>query len=82
MNATNCDDPHLNPTNQAKDAVSPTNWRKKIQIAEHYACDVRTITNLMRRRILPFVKIGRIVRFDVQACDEAMRKYQRRTVAV
>jgi hypothetical protein len=70
------------PHQEASPEARQTVWKKKDDIASYYACDIRTITNLMRRRILPFVKIGRIVRFDVQACDEAMRKYQRRTVAV
>jgi len=54
-------------------ASEPTGpWRLKKEIADHYRCDLRTITNLMRRRILPFVKIGRIVRFNVEECDRAM----------
>ena len=34
----------------------------------------------MRRRILPFVKIGRIVRFNIEECDRAMNKYKRPSV--
>lgn len=52
-------------------------WRLKQEIADYYRCDLRTITNLMRRRILPFVKIGRIVRFNIKECDRAMNKYKR-----
>ena len=55
-------------------------WRRKEEIADYYRCDIRTITNLMRRRILPFVKIGRLVRFNVTECDLAMSKYQRASV--
>jgi hypothetical protein len=58
-----------------------TLWRSKHQIAEHYGCDIRTITNLMRRRVLPYVKIGRFVRFDVGECDQAMEKYKRRSAS-
>lgn len=47
-------------------------WRQKNEIADYYRCNVRTITNLMQRRILPFVKIGRLVRFIVTECDLAM----------
>jgi hypothetical protein len=35
----------------------------------------------MRRRVLPYVKVGRIVRFDLEACDRAMRAFQIRSVA-
>lgn len=31
----------------------------------------------MRRRILPFVKIGRLIRFNVAKCGPAMSKYKR-----
>jgi hypothetical protein len=54
-------------------------WRKKSEIAEYYNCDIRTITNFMRRHILPYVKIGRFVRFNIHECDEAMAKHQRRS---
>ena len=59
--------------------MATTEWRTKEEMAQYYRCNVRTVTNLMRRRILPFVKIGRIVRFDLAACDSAMRRYQRRS---
>jgi hypothetical protein len=54
-------------------------WRLKAEVADHFRCDVRTITNLMSRRVLPFVKIGRFVRFDLTECDLAMKKYERRS---
>jgi len=59
------------------EAGSP--WRTKAQMAEHYRCHVKTITNLMRRRILPFLKIRRLVRLNVVECDRAMEKYTRRS---
>lgn len=48
-------------------------------MAEYYACDIKTISNWMRRRILPFVKVRRLVRFDVTECDRALQKYKRRS---
>ncbi len=70
-----------NDTQSATTAQQPaTPWKKKDEVALYYRCDIRTITNLMSRRILPFVKIGGLVRFDLAACDEAMRKYQRNSV--
>jgi len=59
----------------------PSPWRNKRQIAEHYGWDIRTITNFMRRQILPYVKLGRLVRFDVGECDQAMEKYKRRSAS-
>lgn len=69
-------DNQLTPT---PNPLSASPWRKKSEIAEYYQCNIRTVTNLMRRRILPFVKIGRFVRFHVEDCDEAMQKYQRKS---
>jgi excisionase family DNA binding protein len=54
-------------------------WKIKAEMAEYYRCDIRTITNLMRRRVLPFVKIGRLVRFNPAECDEAMQKFKRKS---
>lgn len=53
-----------------------TEWANKAEIAQHFKCSARHINKLMRRRILPFVKIGRFVRFDIAACDQAMKNYQ------
>ena len=47
-------------------------WRTKAEIAGHYQIGVRTVTKLMRRRILPYGKLRNLVRFDVAACDRAM----------
>jgi excisionase family DNA binding protein len=57
------------------DGVGKT-WKTKREIACHFECNVRTITKLMKQRILPFVKIGRLVRFDVAECDLALEKYK------
>jgi excisionase family DNA binding protein len=55
-------------------------WKTKTEIAGHFQCHVRTVTKLMKRRILPFVKIGRLVRFDVAECDRAMERYRSKTI--
>jgi hypothetical protein len=41
------------------------NWRTKQQTADHFTCSCRSVGNLMRRRTLPFVKLGNLVRFDL-----------------
>ncbi|HZR17849.1 MAG TPA: hypothetical protein VFE51_11025 [Verrucomicrobiae bacterium] len=57
-------------------------WLNKAEIADHYKCSERHINKLMERRVLPFLKMGRFVRFDRKTCDEAMRRYETRTVLV
>lgn len=65
------------PESELTIPIPSSPWRRKEELADYYRCNVRTITNLMRRRILPFVKIGRLVRFNIAECDLAMSKYRR-----
>src|ERR1051326_1919742 len=58
-----------------------SDWVTKAQLASHLACDKRTIGNLMRRRILPFVKIRGLLRFDLAECEAAFRRYRSQTDA-
>jgi hypothetical protein len=55
-------------------------WKTKIQIAVHCRISERTITNLMRQRILPFVKLGRLVRFDLDECDCALDQFRIKSI--
>ena len=53
------------------------NWKTETEIAEHFGIAKRSVRNLRKRRILPVTIIGRIVRYDLAACEEAWRKFQR-----
>ncbi len=55
-------------------------WKTKREIAAHLKCSVRTITTMMRQRILPYVKQGRFVRFDTADCDRAMQRLRSSTL--
>jgi excisionase family DNA binding protein len=55
-------------------------WLTKAEIADHIGVSKRSVTKLMRRRVLPYVKVGRIVRFDLEACDRAMMGFQVRSI--
>lgn len=55
-------------------------WLTKSEVAAHFNCDIRTIGNLMRRKVLPFVRIRRLLRFDLVDCEEAMRQYRVATI--
>jgi excisionase family DNA binding protein len=55
-------------------------WRTREQIAEHFSVSVRTVANLQRRRVLPFCKVGRLVRFNLDDCEKALLKFQVRSV--
>ena len=56
------------------------NWKTKRAIALHFNCSVRTITKLMKRKILPYVKTGSLLRFDTEECDRAMEKFKSKSV--
>ncbi len=43
-------------------------------LAERYGVSPRTITNWMNAGLLVFIKIRRVVRFDIPACDAALRQ--------
>jgi hypothetical protein len=56
-------------------------WTDRRGIAGHFKVSERTVSNLMRRRVLPVTKIGRIVRFNVAACEAALKAFELRSVA-
>ena len=60
----------------------PANSRftNKLGVAQRYATSIRTVDNWMRRRILPYVKVGRVVRFDVERCDRALAAFESKSV--
>ena len=68
------------PTSKGKNTMPEeqvqNRWLTKADLALHYSISLRTVTNLMRRRVLPYVKIGQVVRFDTLACEQAMRKFE------
>lgn len=67
---------HKNMIINNTDKTEGVNWVGKAELAAHLKCSPRHINNLMRRRILPYIKAGRFVRFDLADCDRAMRKLQ------
>ena len=62
-------------SNMSEEAVD-YKWCSKQEIALHFGIGLRTVTDWMKRRILPFVKVGHVVRFHVPDCEVAVRKYQ------
>ena len=71
----------MKTTSQTTDATSTApqvleSWVTKNTVALHLGIGVRTVNTWMKRRILPYLKVGRIVRFNLIACDAATQKYQ------
>ena len=55
-------------------------WLNALEMANHLGVSRRQVSNLMRRRVLPYVKIGRVVRFDLEACEQALRHFEIQSV--
>jgi hypothetical protein len=55
-------------------------WVTRQQIAQHFGFSVRTVANLQRRRVFPFIKIGRLVRFDQKKCEQALIKFENQSI--
>lgn len=58
------------------------NMVKKSELCDRYGVSRRTIENWMNSGILPFFKPSYgIVRFDLEACDRALGRFERNTAA-
>ncbi len=60
---------------KARFSLSDEKWTNRAGICERYRFCDRTLSNLMRDKVIPYVKIGKLVLFDVDACDQALREY-------
>ena len=49
-------------------------WVGKKQAAEHFNVSPRTFYSWMKIGVIPYVRIGRSVRFKLSAVDEAMKR--------
>jgi hypothetical protein len=56
-------------------------WKTREAIAAHFGLSLRYVADLQRRRILPYVKIGRMVRFDVRECERALKRFEVKGIA-
>ncbi len=55
-------------------------WVTREKIAQHFDFSVRTVANLQKRRVLPFVKVGRLVRFNLIKCEQALIKFETKSI--
>ena len=49
---------------------------KRKQIADYIGVSERTISNMMRKRLIPVIKFGKSVRFDPKRVRQALEKYE------
>ena len=53
----------------------------KLGISGRYGVSLRTVDNWMQERRIPYLKCGRLVRFNVSRCDAALSRFEIREVA-
>lgn len=56
--------------------TSNDKWCSKREVALHFGIGIRTVTDWMGRKLLPYVKVGHVVRFHLPDCELAVKKYQ------
>jgi len=54
---------------------APTSLHDKKQIARHCNVSERCIDNWLRDRLIPYRKIGKLVRFDIDEVNDALRRF-------
>lgn len=47
----------------------------KPTIARHYTVSTRTVDNWIKQRLVPYTKIGGVVRFRISEVDEALGRF-------
>ena len=50
-------------------------FAKKLELAKRYAVGVRTIEKWMQAGLLVYIRVRRVVRFDVAACDKSLLEH-------
>ena len=68
------------PLNTKRNSANGRAWVNREGIAEHFGISMRTVANFQRRRILPFVKVGGLVRFNVAKCERALMKFESKSI--
>jgi hypothetical protein len=57
-------------------------WSTKSEIAQHFGISYRTMTSLIRRRVVPYVKVGQLVRLELGECDRAFCRAAKKSLIV
>jgi excisionase family DNA binding protein len=52
----------------------------KKELAPVLRVSTRTLDNWQRKKILPYIKVGRLVRFNIARCIRALERFERREV--
>jgi hypothetical protein len=50
-------------------------FARKRELAKRYGVGERTIERWMQARLLVFIRVRRVVRFDIAGCDQSLVEY-------
>jgi hypothetical protein len=59
---------------QARHPIIIETWVGKKGVAEHFKISVRTADNWMKRGLLPYIRIGKNVRFKLSEAEEKLNR--------
>ncbi|HTX20291.1 MAG TPA: helix-turn-helix domain-containing protein [Candidatus Aquilonibacter sp.] len=59
---------------QALHPIAVEGWVGKKSVAEHFKISVRTTDNWMKSGLLPYIKIGKNVRFKLSEAEETINR--------
>jgi len=62
------------PRQQTAPSVAIERWVNKKDVAEHFKVSKRTVDNWMKRRLLPYIRTGKNVRFKLSEADEVVNR--------
>lgn len=61
-----------------KDYDTNHEWVNKRALALRYGVSIRCIDNWVYQKRIPSVKVGRVIRFHIKRCDQALGRFERR----
>jgi hypothetical protein len=68
----------MKPTTFANIETPQSGLVTKLELAKILRVSSRCIDNWMRAKVLPYFKIGRLVRFDARRCLSALLRFEKR----
>lgn len=60
--------------------VNNAGWVRKRDLAQYLSLSLRSVDNLIARKAIPFVRLGRSVRFRIADVDRALERFTRKEV--
>ena len=66
----------LNSSEKSHEILMQGGLFTRKQVADYIGVSERTISNMMRKRLIPVIKFGKSVRFDPPKVKKALEKYE------